>query len=160
MRTLLVMRHAKSVWSKGDEPALPDRLRPLTAKGKRDAERQGETLKAQQLIPDIIVSSPAKRARSTAKRTAHGCGYTGELQVDERLYMQGSERCLLLAAEWEDDIHCGMLIGHNPDISELVQMLTCKLVVLDTAGLARLEVPIASWQELTLRPSSRLAAVY
>ncbi|MHB9034066.1 MAG: SixA phosphatase family protein [Anaerolineae bacterium] len=158
-RTLLVMRHAKSAWSKPNEPELPDLKRPLTGQGKRDALRQGKALNREALTPDVIVTSPAKRARATAKRVARSCGYTKPIIVDERLYMQGSERYVRVAAEWGDEIVCGMLIGHNPDVSELVYTLTGKQEMLATAAIARLEVPAAHWHELDTLPSCKLLAL-
>ena len=77
MKTLLILRHAKSSWNYTD---LSDYDRPLNARGKQDAPRMGEHLREQGLIPDRILTSSAKRAKKTAIRVAKACGYTGKLK--------------------------------------------------------------------------------
>ena len=76
MKTLLVLRHAKSSWN---DSALKDHERPLNDRGKRDAPRMGQLLNDHKLTPDLIISSTAKRARKTAKKVADSCGYQGEV---------------------------------------------------------------------------------
>ncbi|MFG0335704.1 MAG: SixA phosphatase family protein, partial [Maioricimonas sp. JB049] len=83
MKTLLLMRHAKSSWA---DPSKADHDRPLNARGKRDAPRMGQWLLEQNLVPDRIVSSTARRARKTASRVASGCGYTAEIVHERALY--------------------------------------------------------------------------
>jgi len=72
VRTLLLVRHAKSSW---DEPGLEDRARPLARRGKRDIPRMAAHLAAKGVAPDAIVTSPARRARATARRLARGLGF-------------------------------------------------------------------------------------
>ena len=73
MKTLLMLRHAKSSWKDG---SLSDHDRPLNERGKRDAPRMGQILKEQALVPELIISSTAKRARKTAAKMAEAAGIT------------------------------------------------------------------------------------
>ncbi len=80
MKTLLVLRHAKSSWK---DSGLADHDRPLNKRGKHDAPRMGTLLAKEDLVPDLIISSSAKRAKSTAEAVAMNCGYDGEIQYSE-----------------------------------------------------------------------------
>ena len=84
MKTLLVLRHAKSSWN---DPALDDHERPLNKRGRRDAPRMGELVREYGLIPDVVISSDAVRARLTAEAVAEAARYPGEILLDPRLYM-------------------------------------------------------------------------
>ncbi|MFB3041695.1 MAG: histidine phosphatase family protein, partial [Candidatus Poribacteria bacterium] len=83
MKTLLILRHAKSSW---EHPELTDHDRPLNKRGKRDAPRMGKLLRVQGLVPDLIMSSTAKRARSTAKTVARKSGYKEKVELTPAFY--------------------------------------------------------------------------
>jgi phosphohistidine phosphatase len=144
-RVLLVMRHAKA---DQDNLSSADLERQLTRNGKADADRQGTTLRERDLVPDFIVSSPAKRARATAKRVAHCSGYSGEIGTDDALYMRGVKVYLHVISEWSDEYSCGMVVGHNPDVSNLVQLLTGVQVEMATSAIAVIKVPVDHWNEI------------
>ncbi|NLV74943.1 MAG: histidine phosphatase family protein [Chloroflexi bacterium] len=156
MLELLVMRHAQSDWESAPGEVVPDIERPLSKRGKCDALAQGELLNQLGLIPDVIVSSPAKRARSTAKRVARGSGYRGEVVILPALYMQGWERILVGLANTGLAEERVMIVGHNPDFSELVSFLTGQATEMGTAHIACLQVPTASWLELREQPTCRM----
>jgi len=82
MKTLLILRHAKSSWS---HPGLSDHDRPLNKRGKRDAPRMGQLLREEGLLPDLIISSSAKRAKTTAERVSNESGYVGHNPSMEEL---------------------------------------------------------------------------
>ena len=84
MKTLLVLRHAKSSW---DDTALDDHERPLNERGRRDGPRMGELVREHRLTPDIIISSDAVRARRTAEAVAKATRYAGEVRLDRLLYL-------------------------------------------------------------------------
>ena len=84
MKTQLVLRHAKSSWN---DPALDDHERPLNKRGRRDAPRMGELVREYGLIPDVVISSDAVRARLTAEAVAEAARYAGEILLDPHLYM-------------------------------------------------------------------------
>jgi phosphohistidine phosphatase len=146
MKVLLVLRHAKSSWDNG---ALADRERPLNARGRRDAPRMGRLVRAQQLIPDLIVSSVAERARATAEAVAEAAGYGGEIRFDPTLYLADPAAIIALLGT-VPDARAGtvMIVGHNPGLEELVAQLTGEAHDLPTAALAHIVLPITRWDDL------------
>jgi phosphohistidine phosphatase len=122
MKTLVLIRHAKSSW---DDPGLDDRERPLNKRGKRDAPAMGQLLLEKGMTPDLIVSSPAKRARKTAKILADALDYPRDgIELREALYLQGLETLLAVIASLDDAHACVFLVGHNPELTELANVLT------------------------------------
>lgn len=92
MKTLLLIRHAKSSW---DDTSLPDKDRPLNTRGERDAPKIGERLAQRDVKPDLIVSSPARRALATAEIIARKLGYRlKNIAVDDRLYAVAADDLL------------------------------------------------------------------
>ena len=146
MKTLLVLRHGKSSWSTG----LPDHGRPLKGRGKRASKRIGEELRARDLVPDLIVSSTARRARSTARRAAEASGYDGEVPETRDFYETTAGRLLAVLPEHVADAHDRvMIVGHNPTSEDLVEHLIGEDVVMTTANLACIDLDIDSWRDLT-----------
>ena len=144
MKTLLVLRHAKSSW---DDPALDDHERPLNNRGLRDAPRMGQLVREYGLIPDVVISSDALRARLTAEAVAEAAGYTGEIVLDARLYLAGPADILSLLPEVRENAKTVMIVGHNPGLEQLVEQLTGKRQDLPTAALAQIGLPIDQWRD-------------
>jgi len=153
MKTLLVMRHAKSSW-KGE--SLADFDRPLKGRGKRDASRMGAFLRDQNLVPELIISSAAKRARSTA------AGFDGELRRRDDLYTASPEGYIEmlhdLGYEEADDeavsarpLSRVLVIGHNPVLEQLVFDLSGASVEMPTGAIAVVDLEIERWDELDRR---------
>lgn len=116
-KTLIIMRHAKSDWSTGVE----DFDRPLNKRGFRDAEKMGGWLKKRKLIPDIIVSSPAKRAKQTIKIVCEHIGKDpGKIIWDERVYEAGLDDLVKVVMEHGKNAKYILLAGHNPGLDHLV----------------------------------------
>jgi phosphohistidine phosphatase len=114
---LLLIRHAKSSW---DDPALPDRERPLNGRGRRAAERIGDHLRAEGLVPDLVLCSPAARARETLERSRLDAA---EVRTEPSIY-EGSVRDLLeLIRAIGEDVSSAGLIGHDPAMHELASAL-------------------------------------
>src|SRR5439155_24774863 len=88
MKSLLILRHAKSSWK---HPELTDHDRPLSKRGKRDAPRMGEILRSEHLIPEAIISLTAARAHATTEAVANASGYKGKITLNRSLYVAGSE---------------------------------------------------------------------
>jgi phosphohistidine phosphatase len=84
MKTLLLLRHAKSSWK---DSALDDHERPLTKRGRRDGPRMGELMRQYGFILDMVISSDAVRARLTAEAVVETARYAGEILLDHRLYL-------------------------------------------------------------------------
>lgn len=150
MKTLLLLRHAKSSWK---DTSLADHDRPLNKRGKRDAPRMGELLRDEGLIPGLIVSSTAKRARRTAKRAAKGSGYSGEVQLSETLYHAGPEEFIQVLRDLPEKYESVMLVGHNPGLEEFLEGLTGAYRRLPTAALAQIHLEISGWS--SFEPHSR-----
>ncbi len=146
-RTLLLMRHAKSSWKDED---LADHDRPLAKRGKRDALRVGQELRARDLVPQAIISSAAKRARSTARRLAEGSGYAGDVVYSEALYFQGLAPYYEALAALPDALTRAMIIGHNPLCEGMLHSLTGQALPMPTAAVACIELSIESWADIDL----------
>ena len=154
MKTLLLMRHAKSSWK---DPELADHERPLNKRGKLNAPRMGRLLRDQDLTPDLILSSTARRARQTADAVADLSGYQGELRLEDELYAAPTETCLeVLQGLQEDALNCVLLVGHNPGLEELLDLLTGEAALLPTAAIAQIALPINRWGDLTSDVEGRL----
>jgi phosphohistidine phosphatase len=143
-RTLLLMRHAKSSWAQSD---VPDHARPLKDRGKQDAYAVATAMRRLHLVPDLIVTSTALRARSTAKRVVRA--YGGDIQVveDERLYDAMPGRYLHVMKELPNKAHTALIIGHNPAISEFCTLIADRQVTLGTADVVQVDLPIADWAD-------------
>lgn len=154
---LLILRHGKSDWDAGTD----DYHRPLMDRGKRGAQRMGVWLAQQQLMPDLIISSPAERALVTAQKLckAAGMGDAG-IQRDERVYGATAGGLLGVLAGCPESVQRLMLVGHNPGLEDLLVLLAGAAVaipddgkLLPTATLARLTV-MNAWKDLA--PESAL----
>lgn len=144
MKNLVIIRHAKSSW---DNPVLPDQERPLNPRGKRDAPFMGQILLSRGLTPDLIITSPAKRARKTAKLVAAAVGYPADgILEDPRLYLHGVPVLMDLVAALPDATNRVYLVGHNPDFTDLVNLLTDKDVAnVPTCGVASIDFDLDAW---------------
>ncbi len=157
MKTLLLMRHAKSSWN---QAGLPDRDRPLNKRGRRDAPRMGELLRRQDLVPEWVVSSAARRARETAESVAEAAGYDGEILCLDQLY--GAEPSQYLGALHAVPPPVGrvLLIGHNPGMEDLLELLTGEWERLPTAAIAHLLVPADRWEYVRGDGSAQLLRIW
>ena len=147
MKTLLIMRHAKSSWN---YPELSDYARPLNKRGKRDAPRMGEHLHQIGLVPDRILTSSAKRARKTASRVAKSCGYMGKVKKLETLYDTVPRVYYETLQTLPDKYQIVMAIGHNPTMEQLVYILTGERELMPTAAIAHIQLPIQRWEAFAL----------
>ncbi len=145
MKTLLILRHAKSSWK---ESELPDHDRPLNKRGRQDAPRMGSLLRAQDLLPDLIISSTAIRAQATAEALIETSGYEGELQLTRAFYAAGPQAFVNVLRQLPDKYGRVMVIGHNPGLEELIEELTGEEESLPTAGLALVMLSIQNWTDL------------
>ena len=157
MKTLLLLRHAKSTWK---YPDLADHDRPLNKRGKQAAPRMGQLLKDENLLPDLILSSTAARAQTTARKVAQASGYLGDIHVTRELYEAAPETYLALLKNIADEYERVLMIGHNPGLEMLLEHLTQEAETLPTAALAVVELPIQHWQELTEDTSGKLAHLW
>ncbi len=146
MKTLLLLRHAKSSW---DDEDLDDHDRPLNKRGKKAAPRMGELLRDERIVPDLIVTSTAKRASKTAELAAKAAGYGGTILRDHALYLAPPDRYVRVASRVQSNPERLMLVGHNPGIEMCMNMLTGDDRDMPTAALAVIMVPIETWDEMS-----------
>lgn len=145
MKLLLILRHAKSSWK---DRSLDDHDRPLNKRGRRDAPRMGRLLRQEDLLPDLILSSTAVRARTTAEIVADTSRYEGALELTPELYGAEPEVYISLLGRLDDDYHNVMVVGHNPGLEQLLHTLTGTEESLPTAALAKIELEIDAWSAL------------
>jgi len=155
MKTLFLIRHAKSSW---DNPELPDKERPLNDRGRRDAPKMGERLAKRDVKPDLILSSPAVRALSTAEIIAEKLDYRRkDIVVTERLYAAEVDDLLDVIHQLGDKLERVMLFGHNPEFTELAHRLSGEIAHLPTCAVAEFSFDAKSWAKIeTIRPAEIL----
>lgn len=143
MKTLYLLRHAKSSWGNA---SLPDRDRPLEARGERDAARMSKRWSQQHEKPDLIMSSPAARALATAKVVAQGLDYKiKNITVDERLYAATVDALIAVIEALDDKLDRVMLVGHNPGFAALAHHFDSGITHMPTCALAEFRFEAKSW---------------
>ena len=156
MKTLLIMRHAKSSWK---EPGMADHDRPLNKRGKRAAPRMGELLDEHAWRPERVLSSTATRARETAVIVAKNCG-APEVELFRELYLADAATYLEVLRQQGDELDCLMVVGHNPGLEYLVSTLTGADESLPTAAIAVVHLAIDRWAALDERTSGELHCLW
>ncbi|HEX6287347.1 MAG TPA: histidine phosphatase family protein [Acidimicrobiia bacterium] len=144
MRQLLLMRHAKSDWS---ADYSTDHDRPLNDRGVRSARAMGRVLRDNDQVPDLVVTSSATRAKTTAQLAADAGAWESEIVVDSRLYGAGADSVVEMATEFGETKRL-MLVGHQPTWSIVVSLLTGESVEMKTATVAVLRFDLSAWSEL------------
>ena len=155
-KILYLVRHAKSSWSDG---SLTDRDRPLSQRGRSSAPDMGRRLAAEGHQPELIISSPATRAFSTAKKIAKELGFKkSEIRKDESLYFSGTSSMLNLLEGLDDGYEKVMIVGHNPAMTSLLNIL-CDSPVhnMPTCAIAVITFDTESWAGLSLEGGELLA---
>lgn len=147
MKTLFILRHAKSSW---DNNALSDFERPLNERGLRHAPLMGEVMRKNNFSPDLILSSPARRAKETAALVKQAAGIESEIRFDERIYEATSARLLETLAEQTGESI--LLVGHNPGLEELLKFLTGESPPMPTAALAVVDLQMENWNQINSAP--------
>ena len=139
-RTLLLVRHAKSSWK---HPELEDSERPLNKRGTRDAPVMGQRLLARSMLPDLIVSSPAVRALTTAQLIAHEIGCSPEkVVVDDDLYAATPRDVLNAVSVLDDCVQMALVVTHNPAITELANQISdAPIDNVPTCGILTIQTP-------------------
>jgi phosphohistidine phosphatase len=154
MKTLFLVRHAKSSW---DDTALPDQDRPLNKRGERDAPRMGERLAKRHIKADLILSSPARRALMTAKVIAKSIDYKPKrIVVEAQLYPGAVDDLLKLVHSLGKKQDRVMIVGHNPALMELAHRFSSEITRMPTCAVAEFTFATKSW---SLVDNSSLATV-
>src|SRR6185503_20101071 len=142
MKTLFLLRHAKSSWK---DETLPDFERPLNRRGKRAAETIGRYFKTSTIVPELILSSPAERTRETVELVLKAAKWTTEVRYDQRIYEASAQRLAEVVSQIDNDRKVAMLVGHNPGMEELVLLLTAESVAIATGTCAKVAVKASKW---------------
>jgi len=148
MKTLLLLRHAKSSWN---DPDLQDFERPLNQRGRKAAPLIGRFMLQEGLVPDLILSSPAERARQTIALIVEAAHLEGELRYDERIYEASAESLLEVVSGAEDRFAILLLVGHNPGMEDLLLLLSGETVRMPTAALAAITFDTEKWIKVNER---------
>ena len=141
MKTLYLLRHAKSSWN---DASMRDFDRPLNERGRAAAPLIGKHLATESLIEPSLICSPAQRTRETAELVLPNI----QPRFDERIYEASLRDLLQVVSEIDDDKHVAILIGHNPGLEELLAFLTGKPRPMPTCALAKIVFGVESWKEI------------
>lgn len=147
MKTLLLVRHAKSSWNNVD---ISDMDRPLKQSGVKDAIEIAEKLKAKKVNPDILISSPAVRAITTALIFARTLNYHyNRIVINDMVYDFSKDALLPLLKNTDDKYDVVMLVGHDPELTYLLNDLTGKAYEkTPTSSVAKINFGITQWQKI------------
>ncbi len=157
MRTLLLLRHAKSGHS---DDSIPDHDRPLSERGRRAAPRMGQLLIDADLVPDTIISSSSQRTQETAELVAEAGDVLQAVEYDERLYLASAKTIIRVLSRLPSRAQRVMVVAHNPGLEDAVRTLTGRSEDLPTAALAHIELPIESWNELEGKVKGTLQKIW
>lgn len=145
MKTLLLLRHAKSSWK---DTGLQDFDRPLNSRGKKAAEMIGRFIRKQRLAPDLLLCSPAIRARETIEAVIKTAKLSSELRYDQRIYEASPVQLLEVVSQIEEERSMVLLVGHNPGMEELLRLLTERVEHMATGTLAKIDFKAAKWDKV------------
>lgn len=148
MKTLHLLRHAKSSWKDTD---MSDFERPLNGRGREAAPLIGQFILKKKIRPDLILSSPAERARQTALLVVKAAKLDAELRFDERIYEADVARLLDVVSQIDETFGVALLVGHNPGMENLVETLTGEQQSMPTAALARIILDVEKWSKVRER---------
>lgn len=147
MKTIYLVRHAKSSW---DYPELSDFERPLNKRGKRDAPVMGSRLKERDILPDLMLSSPANRALSTCRVIAGAIGYNKQKIVTDKAIYHASKNSLLdVVQQVSNENNSLMLFGHNPGFTDFAnELASTDIYNIPTCGIFACEFEVESWKDV------------
>ena len=146
MKTLLLLRHAKA---ENAAPGSSDMNRALNERGEKEAQAIGTFIRKQKLAFELVLCSPAVRARETAELVLAAAEVTANVRYDPRIYEAGPRQLLEVISEVEEDKSGVLLVGHNPVMEELLRALTGREEPMATATLARIDFDFDQWSRVT-----------
>ncbi|HET9526240.1 MAG TPA: histidine phosphatase family protein [Pyrinomonadaceae bacterium] len=146
MRTLYLLRHAKSSWK---DETLRDFDRPLKRRGRRAAERMGQVFAEEKLKSPLVISSPAVRARETTELVLESAELRVEPHFDERIYEADVRTLMEVVRSIPDSSDTAILVGHNPGFENLLSYMTGDSRHMPTCALAKIEFDAASWSDVS-----------
>lgn len=157
MKRLYIIRHAKSSWK---DATLNDFERPLNKRGKSNAPMMGSRLKAKSIMPDIILSSPAQRAKSTAEMIARELEYTKKIVFNENIYESSVDELRKIITGINDKKDTVFLIGHNPELNMLVDYYIKFYENIPTCGIVEVEFECDKWADIAPKNAKLISFDY
>lgn len=147
MKKLLLIRHAKSSWK---NPDLEDKDRPLNKRGNIDAPLMAQMLKNENILPDLIISSPALRSATTANIFAEILDYkTTNILINKRLYEPDIDDFLHVLQKVDDTVSTLFLFSHNPGITHFSNWVSDKRIDnIPTCGIVTMKINVKSWKDV------------
>lgn len=145
MKTLLLMRHAKSSWK---DNSLSDHDRPLKKRGKKDAKRMAKVLEKNDLFPHLILTSTAIRAVETVDVIVETLEYENEVLQLDSLYMGEPDDFIKALQNLDNDIDIVMIVAHNPGIEAYLQIVDGEIEAMPTGALGHLVLGVEDWRDL------------
>jgi phosphohistidine phosphatase len=145
MRTLYLLRHAKSSWK---DTSLSDFDRPLKDRGRKAAKRIGKHLANEKLNDPLVICSPAVRTRETSEILLKHADLDVEVRFDERIYEASLRDLLQVVSEIPGEKNVVLLIGHNPGFEELLAFMTGEFRRMPTCALAKINFDAESWRDI------------
>src|SRR5688500_9410497 len=137
MKSVLLLRHAKT--SKNDA-AVSDDMRPLSVSGKNKVYKIGKFIRNTKLFPSLIISSTAKRAKDTSDILAESMCYKKEIQLSELLYETIPKNYIDVISKISNDVNMVFLVGHNPILENLIELITNKLIIIENSSLVHIKL--------------------
>jgi len=153
MKTLLLMRHGKSSWK---DETLSDHERPLKKRGRKDAKRIAMEMINHDLIPELILSSTAIRAKETVKAILSVLDEKIPVEFSRELYMAEPEDFVEILSALSNDLNVVMLVGHNPGMEAYLQIIDGNIEAMPTASLGQLSLKVADWKALSMETEGEL----
>jgi phosphohistidine phosphatase len=147
MKTLYLVRHAKSSWK---YPNLDDFERPLSKRGRKNAPFMGRILKKLKVAPDLVISSPANRAATTARIIADTIDYPLEkIQYNETIYASSEYDLMQVIQQVDNSVNRVMLVSHNPALTDLANSIGDTAISnIPTCGVFCVSLNISSWAKI------------
>ncbi|MEN8303974.1 MAG: histidine phosphatase family protein [Campylobacterota bacterium] len=156
-KKLFVIRHAKSSWK---DSSLDDFDRPLNKRGKLNAPFMGTKLKEKNVLPDIIIASPAKRAKSTAEVIAKKVNYSKNIVFKKDIYDVGERAIRKILKKLDDKNSVVFLFGHNPDLEILVEEYVEFDENIPTCGIVEIEFDCKRWRDISAKNAKLISFDY
>ncbi|EDZ61473.1 phosphoglycerate mutase [Sulfurimonas gotlandica GD1] len=157
MKRLFVIRHAKSSWK---DMTLSDFNRPLNKRGSADAPLMGKRLKERDVMPDIILSSPAQRAKTTAEIIASKVNYSKEIVFNDDIYASTEMSLHKIIKNTNDKHKTLFLFGHNPDLNMFVEEYVDFDENIVTCGVVEIEFDCKSWKDISRKKAKLISFDY
>ena len=145
MKTLFLLRHAKSSWK---DKTLLDIERPLNGRGRKASQTMGSLLKREKVIPDLVLSSSAVRARQTTDLLLAAANLSTDLRFDERIYEASAQKLLEVVRQIEKSKKAVLLVGHNPGLEEFLELLTGASETMPTGTLSKVALTASNWADI------------